>query len=58
MLVQRRAVFGFVEVGQDRAVDARVQRLHATVEHLRKSRHVFNINVLDAGVGQSLGGTP
>jgi hypothetical protein len=54
VLVQRRTMFGFVEIGQDRAVDPRVQRLHATVQHLRKTSHVLDVDVFDTGIGQSL----
>ncbi len=37
------AVFGYVEVRQDPAVDARVQGLHATIEHLGKSGHLGDV---------------
>ncbi len=58
MLLERRAVCGLVEVRQNRRVNVRVQRLDPAVEHLWKSRHVFDIEVVDTGVDQGLGGTP
>lgn len=50
--LERVAVVGLIEVGQDRPVNARVQRLHPTVEHLGKSRHLFDLEVVDSRVTQ------
>ena len=48
-------VLGLGAVGQDAGVQSRVQRLHATVEHLGKARDVGDFEVRDAGVAQRLG---
>ena len=38
VVVERSEVVGVVAAREDRRVDARVKRLHATIEHLRKIR--------------------
>src|SRR5262249_23514386 len=52
--VQGGDVLGIVADGEDAAVDARMQRLDAAVEHLRKASHVGNVAHRQAGVGQRL----
>ena len=42
LLVERLEVVGAVAPGEDPAVDARVQRLHAAAEHLRRLRDVLD----------------
>src|ERR1700750_2178126 len=45
MLLERRDVVRLVAPGQDAGGDARVERLHATAEHLRRLRE--RLDVLD-----------
>ena len=52
--VQRGRVLGIVADGEDAAVDARVQRLDAAIEHLGKAGHVGDVAHGQAGVGQRL----
>ena len=42
MLLERGEVVRLVAAGEDAGVDARVQRLHAAAEHLRRGRHVLD----------------
>ncbi len=39
VLLERGDVFGLVAAGEDARVDARVERLHAPAEHLRRLGH-------------------
>ena len=52
MLFECREVLGLGTIGQDSRVDLRVQRLHATAEHLGKAGHVRHVLVGDARVAQ------
>ncbi len=56
MFGERREVLGLRAVGEDPGVQSRVQRLHATVQHLGKARHVGDFEMLDAGRAQCRGG--
>ena len=49
---QRVGVSGDVAPREDAAVHLRMQRLHAPVEHLRKARHVADVEHREAGVAQ------
>ena len=42
VLLERGDVFGLVAAGEDAGVDARVERLHAPAEHLRRGRDVLD----------------
>ena len=53
---ERRHVLGHVAPRQQAAVDLRVQRLHAAVEHLGKAGVLGHLGDRQAGVGQQLGG--
>ena len=53
VLVEAPQVLGFRRVGEDPAVEPRVQRLHATVEHLGKTGHVRDVQVRDTGVARA-----
>ncbi len=51
-------VVGRAAVGQDPAVDARVQRLDPAVEHLRAGRHRRDVCDRQAGIAQRTGRAP
>ncbi len=48
-------VLAHAAVGQDAAVDPRVQRLHAPVQHFRGTGNLFHLGDGDAGRGDALG---
>ena len=56
MLRERGHVLGQVAAGQNAAVNLRMQRLHAPVEHFREAGVVGHFGHLEAGVSQQLGG--
>ena len=46
----------FTQVRQNAGVDARVQRLHTAVEHLREPGHIRNLGDVDTGIRNPLCG--
>src|ERR1044071_3257518 len=54
MLFERARVLGVVADGEDAAVDARVERLDAAVEHLREAGHFGPIAHVEPGLAQRL----
>src|SRR5580692_6748479 len=49
-------VFWFVEIGEDAGVNVRMQRLHASVEHLGKPGDVIDVKVFDPGLAEGFRG--
>ncbi len=56
MGLQRCHVLGHITARQQAAVHARVQRLHAAIQHLREARVGGDLGDGQAGLGQQLGG--
>jgi hypothetical protein len=54
--LERGRVLGQVAAGQDAAVHGRVQRLHASVEHLGKAGDLGHVDDRHAGVAEQAGG--